>query len=308
MSGRSLFLALVTASFLAPGLSAQQQYVYHVPIRGTFDLNTLQIVRRAIESADNLETLAIILDLATEDGRMDYAQLMVGELEAAPVPVFAFVNSRALGPGALVALATDSIFMGPESSLGAAEEEENSGAALRAVRTAFGQVAGRHGRDEQIAEAMVDKEIVIRGLVSGRERLRLDADAAERSGVAAGSVADLAELLTAIGLGDAEAITVDREWTATTVVVNNLYWGDVRIYLTRSSSRVRLGTVTSMNTVSFEVPPGQLGEGGFIRVLAEVIGESERITTQEVRVQPGLVIEWNIATALSHSNMMYYVR
>ncbi len=46
----------------------------------------------------------------------------------------------------------------------------------------------------------------------------------------------------------------------------------------------------------------------FIRVLAEVIGESERITTQEVRVQPGLVIEWKIATALSHSSMMYYVR
>ena len=310
MSGRFILLAAVAASSLAPApaLSVQGQYVYHVRIRGTFDLNALRLVRRAIESADNIETVAIVLELATEEGRMDYAQLMVRELESTLVPVFAFINSRAWGPGALVALATDSIFMGPEASIGAGEEEDASGAALRAMRNTFGRVASRHGRDAEIAEAMADRDVAIRGLVSRRERLRLDAEAAERSGVAAGSVANLAELMSAVGLDGVEPITVDREWTTTTVVVNNLYWGDVRIYVTRATARVRLGTGTSMNEVSFVIPPGQLGEGGFIRVMAEVIGESERISTQEVRVQPGLVIEWNIATALSHSSMMYYVR
>ena len=139
-------------------------------------------------------------------------------------------------------------------------------------------------------------------------RLRLGAADAVRTGVAVQSVADVDALLQAVGLNDAEVITAEVAWITTTVSVTNRNWSDVRVFLQRASSRFRLGTVTSNRTTRFEIPPGQLAEGGSVRVVAEVIGTFERIATDEVRVQSGLVIEWTIENALQYSTMVHYVR
>jgi hypothetical protein len=63
-----------------------------------------------------------------------------------------------------------------------------------------------------------------------------------------------------------------------------------------------------MNDQDFEVPVETLSPGVTIRLLVEVIGTSDAIASQEIRVEPGLVIHWQIENALSHSSLSYFFR
>jgi hypothetical protein len=155
---------------------------------------------------------------------------------------------------------------------------------------------------------MVDDQIVIPEIVTEGGLVTLSTEDAVRTGIAAAAVQDLGELLSQLGLPEIEVVTVGPQWTGTVVEVTNRNWRDVAIYILRSSARFRLGTVTSMNSQQFEIPGGLLVPGAVVRVLAEAIGSSERVTTEDIRVEHGLVIQWVIEHAISQSNYFYYVR
>lgn len=313
MLARTLILPTTLFTFIAVPATAQDHRVYHVPIRGAVELESVNVVRRAIEVAEREGVAMIVLDIAAPGGRFDLAQLIVAEIEATPVPVVAYVSSDAWDAGALVALAADSIFMGAGSTIGAgAGDDPNTrdlpAIALRAIRNAFGDVAERHRHGARLAEAMVDADIAIDGVVPAGELLTLDADAAVAAGLATASVLDLETLLQRLELSDSETITVTGNWTGTTVQVTNRNWGDIRVYISRSGNRFRLGTVTSMNTAEFEILQGQLVEGALIQVVVEVIGKFQGTATEEIRVRPGLVIEWTIENVLNQSKLFVYQR
>ncbi len=315
MLARTLILPTTLFTFIAVPATAQDHRVYHVPIRGAVELESVNVVRRAIEVAEREGGATIVLDIAAPGGRFDLAQLIVGEIEATPVPVVAYVSSDAWDAGALIALAADSIFMGAGSTIGAgagAGDDPNTrdlpAIALRAMRNAFGDVAERHGHGARLAEAMVDENIAIDGVVPAGELLTLDADAAVAAGLATARVPDLATLLERLELSDSETTTVTGNWTGTTVQVTNRNWGDVRVFISRSGNRFRLGTVTSMNTAEFELPQRQLVEGALIQVVVEVIGKFEGTATEEIRIRPGLVIEWTIENVLNQSKLFVYQR
>jgi hypothetical protein len=269
------------------------------------------MVSTALQSAASQPGAVLILDMSSTGGRVDIAQLMADEIEASFVPVYAMVTSRALSAAALVALSTDSIYMVPGSSIGAgtwSELENTPEMATLAIRSKFGDLVERRGVNPLIGEAMVDKRIIIRDTVVAGEFLTLDADHALGIGLAAAQIADLSALLTRINLADAEVVNIGREWTGTTVEVSNFNVMDVRIYLRRSGSRYRLGTVTSMGSETFDVPEAFLPNGARIEMVAELIGSSQSTTTEQIRVQPGLMIQWRIEQALSQSNLFHFIR
>jgi hypothetical protein len=117
----------------------------------------------------------------------------------------------------------------------------------------------------------------------------------------AGTVRDVAELLERMALGDAAVTVVDAGWLTVTVQVTNRNWRDLRIYLIRAGTRQRLGMVTSMNTKEFAVPHRLVVPGASMHVLAEVVGSTERVRTEEVRVERGLVIDWLVANVIIES-------
>ncbi len=317
MLARMLILPTTLFTLNAVSATAQDHRVYHVPIRGAVELESVNVVRRAIEVAEREGGATIVLDIAAPGGRFDMAQLIVGEIEATPVPVVAYVSADAWDAGALIALAADSIFMGAGSTIGAgagagAADDPNTrdlpAIVLRAMRNAFGDVAERHRHGARLAEAMVDADIAIDGVVPAGKLLTLDADAAVAAGLATASVADLQTLLERLELSDSETTTVTGNWTGTTVQVTNRNWGDIRVFISRSGNRFRLGTVTSMNTAEFEFPQGRLVEGALIQVVVEVIGKFEGTATEEIRVRRGLVIEWTIENVLNQSKLFVYQR
>jgi len=123
---RILFAAGLAWALLASSAHAQAP-VYRVPVTGVVELGLAPFIERSLEEAEAAGASAVILDMDTPGGRVDAAQRIADALQDSPVPVYTLVNRRAFSAGALIALATDEIYMRPGSVLGAATPVDGSG-------------------------------------------------------------------------------------------------------------------------------------------------------------------------------------
>jgi hypothetical protein len=88
----------------------------------------------------------------------------------------------------------------------------------------------------------------------------------------------------------------------TLLSVENRHWSDVTIYVLRGNARVRMGTVTSMNTVRFVFPAVLVGNVTDIRLMADPIGNDPYVS-EPVTVGPGDLVEFRLANDLTHSSV-----
>jgi len=196
--------------------------VYRITVTGTIELGLAPYVRRGVREANELGALAVILDIDTFGGRVDAAQQIVTAITASEIPVYALVSHNAWSAGAMIALATDSIYMTPGSSIGAATPVGGTGEKqpekiVSAMRAEFRALAERRGLDPRIAESMVDETISIEGVVEEGKLLTLTAREAIRLGVATAEVDDLAALTERLGLDTAELETISINWAESLV-------------------------------------------------------------------------------------------
>lgn len=308
----NLFLGLslgLPSSGIGQGLP-----VYHVQLAGSLSEESFVMIERAIEEAQVAGGAALVLEFDLDSDEVQLAQEVAAMIVEAPIPVFAFVNPTALNAGALLALATDSIYMSPAAMLGG-----NDGAALPPVVTQdaeevsvadlFGEYAEAHGVDRLVGVAMVDPTIEHSGLGEPGSRVALTTGQALELGLAVAEASTLEVLLEQIELAGSRVNTVDENWLATTITVDNNNWRDINIFVVLSGGmRMRLGTVTSMNSSTYTVPGNLLFRNSYMRVVAEVIGSDDYIQTETVRVAPGLVIQWRIENVLQNSNYFVWIR
>src|SRR5215471_9074920 len=91
-----------------------------VPLRGEISPSLLMFLRRAEKLAETNGASAIIFEMNTYGGRLDAAEEITSVLNHATIPTYTFINSNAGSAGALIALATQHIYMAPVSAIGAA--------------------------------------------------------------------------------------------------------------------------------------------------------------------------------------------
>jgi membrane-bound serine protease (ClpP class) len=91
-----------------------------VPLRGEVSPSLLMFLRRAEKLAEANGASAIIFEMNTYGGRLDAAEEITSVLNHAHIPTYTFINSNAGSAGALIALATQHIYMAPVSAIGAA--------------------------------------------------------------------------------------------------------------------------------------------------------------------------------------------
>ncbi len=120
----------------------------------------------------------------------------------------------------------------------------------------------------------------------------------------------LGALVLAVGVTGCSTFTGGRNAEATMsdgvgVVVQNDNWQDATIYAVGEGPWVRLGTVTSMHTKRFTVPPGDMRPGS-VQLRAELIGSDAARTTDQIMVQPGDAVYWTLENYLPLSS--YAVR
>lgn len=215
---RPLVLLLLACAVAPAILSQSSRPVYRVPITGTIEPGLSPFVARAIREAERANARAVILDLDTPGGRVDAAEQIADAVRDAHLPVYAFVNRRAFSAGALVSLATDSIFMRPGAVIGAATPvsgqtgEKLPEKYVSAMRAEFRALAEEHGIDPRIAEGMVDENVEIEGVKPKGQLLTLSTSEAVRLQVAAAEVADFDGLLAMLGARGAPVVEMRTNW------------------------------------------------------------------------------------------------
>jgi membrane-bound serine protease (ClpP class) len=221
MSGQKrTFAALVLLAVLQPlGVTAQEGgpgTIYRVPVQGVIELGLAPFLERSIEEAQLSGAAAVVLELETPGGRVDAAQRIANAIADATIPVYAFINRHAYSAGALIALATDGIYMRPGSVMGAATPVVGSGEKapekiVSAMRSQMRALAEARGLDPRVAEAMVDEDIEIDGVVDAGKLLTLTTS--EAVGLQyAEEVEDWDALVAELGFGGAPVYSVSVNW------------------------------------------------------------------------------------------------
>ncbi len=202
-----------------PALATGQEgsRIVRVPITGTIEMGLAPFVSRALREAGESGASAVVLDLDTPGGRIDAAWHIIDAVRDAPLPVYAYVNRRALSAGAMIALSARQLYMRPGSTIGAAtpvtgEGQKASEKMVSAMRSEFRALAEERGFDPRLAEAMVDETVEVPGVVEAGKLLTLTTEEATELGVSTGEVADYAALLRAVGLEGASTAEVHPNW------------------------------------------------------------------------------------------------
>ena len=118
--------------------------------------------------------------------------------------------------GALIALATDGIYMRSGSVIGAVTPVDGAGTKasekiVSAMRSEMRALAEARGLDPAVAEAMVDEDIEIDGVVESGKLLTLTTEEAVDLGYAA-EIEDFDALIAELGQGGAQAQTMTVNW------------------------------------------------------------------------------------------------
>ena len=138
-----------------------------VPLRGEVAPSLLAFLRRAVKTAESNEASAIIFDMNTYGGRLDAAADIVNALNQTKIPTYTFINTNAGSAGALIAMATQHIYMAPVSAIGAAApilptgEDLPATAKEKTISYWSALVRGsatKNGHNPDVAEAFMNKD------------------------------------------------------------------------------------------------------------------------------------------------------
>ena len=217
---RGVLAAMVAVAAVAcasePTAPTGDDVVYVVPVNGVIELGIAPFVARALAEAEASGARAAVLELETPGGRVDAAQRIVSTVEAAEIPVLAYVNQRALSAGAMIALSADAVYMRDGALMGAATPVTGEGQKapekiVSAMRAEMRALAERRGLDPAVAEAMVDESIAVDGVVEAGKLLTLTTEEAEAIGYAE-SVADFEEVLRLAGISADRVVEAEINW------------------------------------------------------------------------------------------------
>ena len=219
-------LSLVAFAFLATFASALAQekrpVVYVAPIEGIIDLGLAPFVQRVLDEAADAGAAAVILEVNTFGGRVDAAVQIRDALLNARVRTVAFVNKRAISAGALISLAAEKLVMAGGGTIGAATPVQmgQPGAAAQPVaektvsyvRKEFRATAESRKRPPLLAEAMVDADVAIRGVIEKGKLLTLTTEEALKHKLADFRADSIESALETLGIRGAELRRASPNW------------------------------------------------------------------------------------------------
>jgi membrane-bound serine protease (ClpP class) len=167
-----LLIAILVCSLAGTSTAAGREAIHKgdvavVPLRGEVAPSLLAFLRRAVKTAENDEASAIIFEMNTYGGRLDTATDIVNALNQTKIPTYTFINTNAGSAGAIIAIATQHIYMAPVSAIGAAApilptgEDLPATAKEKTVSYWSALVRGsatKNGHNPDIAEAFINKD------------------------------------------------------------------------------------------------------------------------------------------------------
>jgi membrane-bound serine protease (ClpP class) len=220
---------LITAP--AADSAAPDKLVYIIPIREDIATPVTYLVRRGIKQAMEAGAQVLIIDMETNGGRLDSTEEITKAIDQFKGTTVTYVNRKAFSAGALIAVATQKIYMAPQSVIGAAapimmgptggveqmpdtvKAKMNSG--LRAlVRTS----AEKNGHNMEVIDAMIDDTEVLeiegdvyneKGQILTLTNLQAEKKYGGKPLLSLGTIDSLNDLVAELGYAGAKIVRVD---------------------------------------------------------------------------------------------------
>jgi membrane-bound serine protease (ClpP class) len=194
--------------------------VFRCDIRKMIAAPLWRTVKKSFTEAESLKADYMLIHMNTYGGQVDIADSMRTLILNYKIPVLVFIDNQAISAGALIAIAADSIYMRSGASIGAATVVDQAGqkmpdkyqsfmrGMMRATAESHGKKAVvRNGdttwvwrRDPEIAQAMVDPSIILKGIVDTGQVLTLTTLEAIKYGFCEGQAETIDEVLTGAGI------------------------------------------------------------------------------------------------------------
>ncbi len=203
-------------------VSTADALVIVVPVKDTIDGGLAAFIDRSVAEARSKNADAIIFHIDTPGGRIDSAVHIKDTILKAGVTTVAFVDKSAISAGSLISIACDSIFMSTGSSIGAAtavdlEGKKASEKIISYFRAQMRATAEAKGRRPDIAEAMVDEQLEVKGISPKGMLLTLTYKEALTTGFADGIYESVDAIVTHLGYRDKTVITNKVNWAENVV-------------------------------------------------------------------------------------------
>jgi membrane-bound serine protease (ClpP class) len=179
MRSRLYFTAILTCltALLPATLSAGESTgpTYIIPIEGMIERGLHYAVRRGLTEARENNAGAVVIDMDTLGGKLQSAEEIIHLLLELDMPTYTFVRRDAISAGAMIALATDEIYMSPASRIGdampimmsplptggaQAVPEDLKPKIMSPTLAMVRATTQAKGHDTELAEAMVDPDFV----------------------------------------------------------------------------------------------------------------------------------------------------
>ncbi len=205
-----LFITFLLTAVCLPVTAEAATKIIVLPLEDEIDARAWQHTRRACDKAVAENAGLFVVRMNTYGGALDAADSIRTALLRLPMPTVAYIDHNAASAGALIALACDSVFMTPGSSIGAATVVDGQGQPMPDKYQAYmssimRSTAEHHGkwlapgdsvlswrRDPSVAASMVNPEKVTAFSTSEA----LDA------GFSDGTVESVDEMLRHLGITD----------------------------------------------------------------------------------------------------------
>ncbi len=160
--------------------------------------------KRAFENAKKLNSNLILIHINTYGGLLDAADSIRTIILDSKIPVYVFIDKNAASAGALISIASDSIYMAPGASIGAATVVDQSGKVLpdkyqSYMRSMMRATAEATGRNPEIAQAMVDPKLFVPGISDSGQVLTFTPSEAIKNNYCSAEVDDMQALMEHAG-------------------------------------------------------------------------------------------------------------
>lgn len=208
-----LFVLLVGVQVFAS--ETDTLLIYKFNIKEQIAPSVWRQTKIVFENAEEMGADLILIHMNTYGGTVVDADSIRTKILNSDIPVWTFIDNNAASAGALIAIAGDSIFMRPGANIGAATVVNQTGEKApdkyqSYFRSTMRSTAESHGadtiingtdtiikwfRDPKIAEAMVDEDVFIPGIIDTGKILTFTAREALKYGYCDGIAENIEELL-----------------------------------------------------------------------------------------------------------------
>ncbi|MGC8802313.1 MAG: NfeD family protein [Bacteroidales bacterium] len=201
-------------------LFPRETLVFKFDIAQEITPSAWQVTKRAISRAESINADYVLVRINTYGGLVNVADSIRTRILNCRIPVLAFIDNNAASAGALIAIAADSIYMRKGASIGAATVVDQEGKVvpdkyqsyMRAIMRSTAQAHGKKPvvkgndtvwvwhRDPDIAQAMVDPRIAIKGVNDSGKVLTLTSAEAIVVGYCEGEAESIEDALHKAGI------------------------------------------------------------------------------------------------------------